>query len=1501
MSAAGGLQVGSISARLGARFDDADVTRYERRLIAVRRLAATPINTQLDATAVQGDFDQYEQLIRQANAQAGGGANADLTADVDRSGFNDFDAQLDQARQNAGDAGTGAGDAMGGGFLAKLKGFAAPIAAAGAALGAVFFKAVTDAVDREELDSKLAAQLDLNPEETKKAGKLTGRIYANAYGESLEEVQGTVRSVVANLNMSLDDVQTERVSEKLLNLASTFGTEADEVTRAISSLMQNGLAANVDEALDIITSGFTSGADRSGEFLDTLNEYAAPLASLGISANDFSGIINEGFERGVYSADKLGDALKEFSIRAIDGSEATKDGYKAIGMEAERTAEIIANGGPKARDATREIIDRILAIKDATKRDAAGVAFFGSMWEDLKAKGIGALRPVKDAVDDVEGAAKRMNDTLSGTKGAAWTSFKREVENAMASAGDSIIRFGVKAKDTLTNGYERAVESVSRSTNGTVARLRRTWDQGMDTIRDAIRTVRNAISSVFGGEGSEDLREFGRAVGRVASIVADGFSRIARFVGRMAKDALPELGQAFRGVLTVIRGVMKIITGILTMDFAKTMDGLADVGRGALKALGAVFKAAVNPIGAAVGAIGDAVGDKLSSAWRSAMRTAASFVNSLIGIINKIPGVDLKPVTWGSTSDPASVKKSDDHERKVAGFRAGGEVIAVSSGEAMRYPDGSWAMVPGPRVAADNVLTWAPYDTEVYTEDGIRRLGEGKSREETLRTQRRHFADGGVFGRVHKAAGDLLKATPVGQLVDSAASLVGELPEAPGGLVGGALKYARDKAVAYIKSKASSLLGGGMGDNDPRWNELNALAASYGNVVTSALRPGDDGWHGQGRARDYAGGDMLGLAKAFASKFGSRLLELIHTPLGYGIKNGKRIASFGKAVDDDHFDHVHAAFGLGGLLRVFRDGGANKKKAFDPWDQYKRAETAAKRIGKLDDFDPLAAVRETDPRKKKAKDKAEAQENPTRGKSTIMALAAQSRASKKVDTWLTNALKITGKWSGANFGALKRRTMQESRGNPRAVNNWDSNAKKGTPSKGMLQVIQPTFDRYKLPVLGNDIFDVAANPVAAIRYMYGEYGRVVDAGSTGYGLGGLVQAFRRGGRLGVLQGKIDKKSSARAAAQNEGVARSVARAEKGIAGYEGKIQKLENDYSLTDREFAVEPLELLIENEDGSATPNTAAINRRLEQLSQLRAKRQRIMDTITEYRLAIARLIEELRESIKKLQRAIKATAGKSRQKVRDGYQAQIGVYRERISELEGTDSDLADDYRGSSIDLAELQREASEVDGKSAGVPAPPKAADDSPPPPAPGFDDLLTDDERKSISEVERDESLAKLTQSDPADDEAARKRGEDLYRGILKRLQDSGAAPEVIKSAADALAGYLPTVTAPDATPSPADLARAVEEQVRAFLSGRADLLSQLGSNVSDFGGAGAFIGGAGATGLDVAAGGSNYGYRGTARTGAQVYVEALNQHFPQAPENIDAWRTRVGYSTAALLP
>ena len=88
---------------------------------------------------------------------------------------------------------------------------------------------------------------------------------------------------------------------------------------------------------------------------------------------------------------------------------------------------------------------------------------------------------------------------------------------------------------------------------------------------------------------------------------------------------------------------------------------------------------------------------------------------------------------------------------------------------------------------------------------------------------------------------------------------------------------------------------------------------------------------------------------------------------------------------------------------------------------------------------------------------------------------------------------------------------QESSGNVRAINNWDSNAKKGVPSKGLMQVIDPTFRAYAHPSYNKNIYDPLSNILASMRYALARYGSLPAAydRAGGYADGGLVKALAR--------------------------------------------------------------------------------------------------------------------------------------------------------------------------------------------------------------------------------------------------------------------------------------------------------------------------------------------------------------------------------------------------------
>lgn len=118
-------------------------------------------------------------------------------------------------------------------------------------------------------------------------------------------------------------------------------------------------------------------------------------------------------------------------------------------------------------------------------------------------------------------------------------------------------------------------------------------------------------------------------------------------------------------------------------------------------------------------------------------------------------------------------------------------------------------------------------------------------------------------------------------------------------------------------------------------------------------------------------------------------------------------------------------------------------------------------------------------------------------------------ASKGVEQWRSlaiKALQLTGQYSAANLNSLLYQMQTESSGNPNAINLWDSNAKRGTTSKGLMQVIDPTFRAYAMAPYNQNIWDPLSNMIASIRYAVSRYGSLGRAyRGHGYASGGFPQ------------------------------------------------------------------------------------------------------------------------------------------------------------------------------------------------------------------------------------------------------------------------------------------------------------------------------------------------------------------------------------------------------------
>ncbi|CAM5686420.1 transglycosylase SLT domain-containing protein [Streptomyces griseomycini] len=105
--------------------------------------------------------------------------------------------------------------------------------------------------------------------------------------------------------------------------------------------------------------------------------------------------------------------------------------------------------------------------------------------------------------------------------------------------------------------------------------------------------------------------------------------------------------------------------------------------------------------------------------------------------------------------------------------------------------------------------------------------------------------------------------------------------------------------------------------------------------------------------------------------------------------------------------------------------------------------------------------------------------------------------SDTLDGWIRESLAIMRKHGiPGSYEGIRRNIMRESSGNPKAINLWDINARNGIPSKGLLQVIPPTFEAYHVPGTSKNIYDPVANIVAACNYAADKYGTMDNVDSA---------------------------------------------------------------------------------------------------------------------------------------------------------------------------------------------------------------------------------------------------------------------------------------------------------------------------------------------------------------------------------------------------------------------
>ncbi|MFI7315139.1 phage tail tape measure protein [Streptomyces hygroscopicus] len=345
------------------------------------------------------------------------------------------DGLTDGTRRGADDA---EGEARG--MMGRLK---LAAAGAGVAIGGALMAGFGTAMEQGRITGKLGAQLGATSAVAQRYGKIAGNLYASAVTEDFQGAADAIRATMSAglLPPDATNAQIESIATKVADLSNTFELDLGQAANAVGQIMKTGLAPNAKVALDTITRGLQVMGPRADDIADTFNEYSVIFQRLGLSAQSATGLLSQGMKAGARDTDVVADALKEFTIEGVQGSDKIKQGFEDVGLSSSKMVKMIGEGGPQATKALQMTLDALRKMEDPVKRDAAATELFGTKSEDMQ-KALLALDPSKatDALGKVGGAADRMGDSLRDNAATRMEQFKRAAEQKLVGVlGGTVI------------------------------------------------------------------------------------------------------------------------------------------------------------------------------------------------------------------------------------------------------------------------------------------------------------------------------------------------------------------------------------------------------------------------------------------------------------------------------------------------------------------------------------------------------------------------------------------------------------------------------------------------------------------------------------------------------------------------------------------------------------------------------------------------------------------------------------------------------------------------------------------------------------------------------------------------------------------------------------------------------------------------------------------------------------------------------------------------------
>lgn len=480
-------------------------------------------------------------------------------------------------------------------------------------------------------------------------------LWVEGFGENITDVVEQMSVVKLGLQGNADE--TANWTKDAMTLSKVFELDVGESINWVSS-MTKSMGISADEAFDIITKGMQMGLDVGGDFGDTLHEYSGDFARLGLKGPKVLAMLNAGLKAGAHNTDVIADGWREYNIRLMEGGDDISEVFDQMGMDFEGISASVATGDEVWGDYASDVVEGLMGIENEVERNAAGVAIFGSKWEDVGGDIFIASGLAQAGIEGIEGSTDAAGDAMATGLGPAIERLKRTAIESLSPLGDKIGEVLAKATpyiesfaEWLGENIPIAMEKVGKFWDTT---LKPVFDQVVKFIKDPVIPIIEKVVDWLGEnipKAFKIIEDIWKGVLKpvfeaIWQIIENVVIPIVKTIFEWLSENIPKAFEIIKGfwentLKPVFNAISDFIEGTLVPIIETVVDWLGENIPKAFEAIGSFWNNTLKPVFEAIKnfiadtlipAIGS-IAEGFEAAFNAAKNTVKSIINVIIGIV----------------------------------------------------------------------------------------------------------------------------------------------------------------------------------------------------------------------------------------------------------------------------------------------------------------------------------------------------------------------------------------------------------------------------------------------------------------------------------------------------------------------------------------------------------------------------------------------------------------------------------------------------------------------------------------------------------------------------------------------------------------------------------------------------------------------------------------------------------------------------------------------------